>query len=199
VCFSFIAPLLVSCASVPPGSPDNLCSIFSNRPDWYHASLDAEKRWGTPVAIQLAFLRHESAFDADARPPRDRLLGFIPWFRSSSAYGYAQAQDSTWEWYRESSGNSGADRDDYSDSTDFVAWYVAKSRQMLRLSQTDAYRNYLAYHEGHGGYRRGTWQDKSWLVAYAKKVSATYSRYQRQLATCGQRLRPEASSWWWPF
>ena len=39
----------------------------------------------------MSFVYQESSFKADARPEREKILGFIPWFRPSSAVGYSQA------------------------------------------------------------------------------------------------------------
>ena len=37
--------------------------------------------------VLMAFVHHESSFRSDARPPREYILGFIPWGRVSSAKG----------------------------------------------------------------------------------------------------------------
>ena len=42
----------------------------------------------------------------------------------SSAYGYAQALEGTWDDYRKDTGRRGADRDDFADSSDFIGWYM---------------------------------------------------------------------------
>src|SRR5690606_40049073 len=65
----------------------------------------------------------ESAFNARAKPPRRKLLGFIPWKRPSDAYGYPQALKSTWKWYKDDTGRGGADRKDFGDAVHFVGWY----------------------------------------------------------------------------
>jgi len=49
----------------------------------------------------MAIIRQESSFQADAQPPRSRILWIIPGPRPSSAYGYSQALDGTWDWYRQ--------------------------------------------------------------------------------------------------
>ena len=188
---------LCSCASPPPTQADNLCSVFSEKDDWYADARSAAERWGTPIHVQMAIIRHESSYGEDARPQRDYLLGVIPWFRPSSAYGYAQAKDDTWDWYIENTGNYGADRDDFDDAVDFVAWYTNQSYKMLGISKWDAYKQYLAYHEGQGGYRKGSYRNKKWLLRYARKVEQTAQRYAVQLRACRDRLETEQS--WWPF
>jgi hypothetical protein len=120
----------------------------------------------------MAIIHQESKFRRDARPPKKRVLGFIPWGRASSAYGYAQAKDDTWDWYISKTGNRGADRDDFEDAVDFVGWYCSMTHRTNGVSKWDAYNQYLAYHEGHGGYRRRTYNKKAWLLGVARKVEA---------------------------
>ncbi|HUF56254.1 MAG TPA: lytic transglycosylase, partial [Thermohalobaculum sp.] len=103
-----IALLAGSCASRPdrpPSDQANLCAIFAERPDWQDAVTASAKRWGAPVPVQMAILWKESGFRANAKPPKKHILGFIPWGRRSSAYGYPQAIDGTWDWYRDETGN----------------------------------------------------------------------------------------------
>ena len=82
--------ILVGCATTPPKDVDNACRIFEEKSDWYQATRDVEEKWGTPIQLQLAIIRQESAFAHDAKPPRARVLGIPMWWRRSSAYGYAQ-------------------------------------------------------------------------------------------------------------
>ncbi|MCP3869453.1 MAG: transglycosylase SLT domain-containing protein [Gammaproteobacteria bacterium] len=190
-----VIPILASCASSPPKQADDLCSIFREKDGWYEDARSAADRWGTPVHVQMAIIRHESSYGEDARPPRRYLLGVIPWSRASSAYGYAQAKDETWDWYIAKTGNRGADRDDFDDAVDFVAWYTSQTHKMLGISKWDTYKQYLAYHEGQGGYRKGSYKKKKWLMKYARKVERTSQRYAAQLKTCKKDL--EAGQSWW--
>ena len=64
------------------------------------------------------------------------------------------------------------------DALDFVGWYNHKTWKELGIDRTDAYRLYLAYHEGRGGYRRGTWKGKPEVQRYARRVSETTRSYQ---------------------
>ncbi|MDN5863476.1 MAG: hypothetical protein L0H19_08505 [Salinisphaera sp.] len=195
----WLAGLLALCASgcvvAPPRQPDNLCAIFLEKDDWYEATRDAYERWGTPIAVQMAIIYRESGYREEARPPRRWILWIIPWKRPSSAYGYSQALDSTWAWYERDSGNGWADRDDFDDAVDFVAWYVYKSRQIIGISQDDAYSNYLAYHEGQTGYIHKSYAGKSALLRAAARVQARAARYRRQLQGC----RDELEDGWWPL
>jgi len=172
------------CATSPPKNINNACRIFDEKSKWYKASYKSYKKWGVPVHVQLAIMHQESRFVSDAQPPRRTLLWFIPWTRPSDAFGYAQVLDSTWEWYKDKTGNWFADRDDYKDAVDFIGWYGNISYNTLKISKWDAYGQYLAYHEGHGGYKRKTYLKKKWLMQVAKKVKANASRYAQQLKQC---------------
>jgi hypothetical protein len=182
-------------ATKPPGRPDDACSIFREKKGWYEEAAEASKRWGVPISIQLAFIRQESSFDGDARPPRRWFLGFIPGPRPSSAQGYAQALESTWQEYRKATGESGADRDEFGDAVDFIGWYNSRSAQLCGIPKDDAYRLYLAYHEGPYGYRRGTHRGKAWLLGTAQKVAGRAARYDAQLTRCEQELKPKSRGW----
>lgn len=189
--------VLMGCATTPPKNQSNICSIFYEKDDWYADALASQKKWGTPIAVQMAIIHQESRFQSNVRPPREWFLGIIPKFRTSSAYGYGQAQDGTWDWYMKDTDNYGADRDDFDDVTDFIGWYTNVTQRKLKVSKWDAENQYLAYHEGHGGYSRGTFRAKPWLRRIAKKVGQNANRYAAQLKLCEADLK---SSWSiWPF
>ena len=63
----------------------------------------------------MSFVYQESSYKANAKPERDKVLGFIPWFRPSSASGYSQALTKTWEDYKDETGNARASRKNFSD------------------------------------------------------------------------------------
>lgn len=176
--------LLAGCVSMPPRNTANACSIFQEKDGWHAAALASQRRWGVPVPVLMAIMNQESSFVEDARPPRYRFLGILPLWHLSSAYGYGQVKDETWDWYLAKSGNDGADRDEFGDVTDFIGWYVHQSYLRLRIPKSDAYRNYLVYHEGHGGFERNSYRAKPWLMAVARRVAATAQNYQRQLLAC---------------
>ena len=186
---------LVGCASLPPTNPGNVCDIFVEKKAWYADAHRASTRWQMPVGVLMAFTYQESSYRANARPPRRKLLGFIPWTRPS-AFGYAQATDAAWQDYTQATGRRGADRNDFDDAIDFVGWYNDQSHRRNHILKTDAYHLYLAYHEGHGGYARGSYRGKAWLKKVARAVTARAARYDRQLKGCEARLKRR---WWWPF
>ena len=192
-----IAALLPACVTSPPKQVDNVCHIFREKSGWYGNAKESRARWGVPVSVSMAFMHQESRFVATAKPPRKKLWGVIPGPRPSDAYGYSQAKDSTWEWYQRSTGNYGADRDDFGDAIDFVGWYNNVSHKELGIDKQDAFRLYLAYHEGHGGYRKQSYRSKDWLVDVARKVDRQARRYNSQLQECSEELEPRGWFDWW--
>lgn len=190
--------LLASCATTPPSNPDNLCDIFWEKDGWYEQAKATEQRWGAPIHVKMAIMRHESAFRHDAKPPRYYFLGFIPWGYISTAEGYPQALDGTWKRYQDDSRRRGASRRDFDDSLDFIGWYLDQNKRQIGLSPNDAYSHYLAYHEGQNGFKRGTWKAKPSVQRYAQRVAATATQYQSQLNECQEGLE-NRGPWWWPF
>lgn len=185
----FISLLLASCASPPPRNVNNICSIFKQYPKWYVDSVDVQRRWRVPVAVQMAIIHQESKFDANAQPGRTRLLWIIPWARPSTAYGYTQALRSTWAHYKLSQGSLFATRDNFTDGVDFIGWYANQANRRAGIPRSNAYELYLAYHEGIGGYLQKTYLKKNWLIPVAHKVSARAQIYEAQLAKCQKSLK----------
>jgi len=187
LCVMIVALILASCGggyNAPPRNLDDACSIASQRPEYIRAFKATQKKWGVPVAVQMATIHQESKFRADARPPYYYVLGVIPMGRLSSAFGYSQALDGTWDEYRRETGRRSAKRDRIRDATDFMGWYMTKSLERNNISLSDARNQYLAYHEGHSGYARGSYKSKSWLVRVAGQVEARAVLYQAQLSSC---------------
>jgi hypothetical protein len=183
------ALVLGGCTTSQPGDVEDICAIFKEKDDWYDDAADASDEWGSPIAVMMAIMYQESRFEAKAKPPRKKILGFIPGPRPSSAYGYSQAKKSTWKDYKRSAGRYGSDRDDFADAIDFVGWYNYQSYKRSGISRKDTYRLYLAYHEGHGGYNRGSYRKKKWLIDVARKVERKAGTYQQQLAGCEKQLK----------
>lgn len=187
-----LVALLAGCASAP-GNVENICEIFREKGDWYDDAKKASANWGSPIPAMMAIMYQESRFRAKARPPRKYFLWFIPAGRLSDAYGYAQVKDATWDWYIDKSGNRGADRDDFDDAIDFIGWYNRQSQRLCKIDPADTYHLYMAYHEGHGGFNRRTFNNKEWLKRVAHKVSARSQTYSQQLASCQKEL--ESRGW----
>jgi len=194
---SLITTILVlqGCATYKPSNPLNICTIFAGNLNWYKEAKQSNQRWGTPIPVMMAIMQQESNFVDDARPGYKYFLGIIPTGRISSAYGYSQALNGVWGEYQQLTGNSGADRDDFDDAIDFVGWYTAGTQRMTGVSKWDAYGQYLAYHEGRGGYNRASYNKKPWLLGVAKKVKTKAANYTAQLKQCSTRLESKSSSW----
>lgn len=190
LCALCILMALAGCGGGNKTSPkdlDNACSIVKQRPSYLKSMRKTEKKWGVPVPVQMATIHQESKFDGDARTPYQWKLGIIPMGRQSSAFGYSQALDGTWDHYRESTGNRRAKRDRISDATDFMGWYMNETNKRLGIPLSDARRQYLAYHEGWTGYKRGSYRSKGWLVNVSRRVETQAVVYDRQLRSCGKR------------
>ncbi len=193
LCTLGLVLLLASCGSrdhnSAPRNMDNACSIVSQRPEYLQAFRAAERRWGVPMHVQMATIYHESRFVSKARPPHRFALGIIPMGRMSTAFGYSQALDGTWDEYRRDTGRAGARRERIRDAADFMGWYMAGSRDRLGISLSDARNQYLAYHEGRTGFSRGSYKQKSWLLRVAAQVQSRADMYESQLAGCRRARR----------
>jgi len=138
--------------------------------------------------VQLAIMYQESHFASDAQPPRDKLFGVVPWVRPTRAYGFAQVKDKTWEWYQLKTGNQNANRNDFNDAIDFIAWYINQSSKHSGIDKSDAHNQYLDYHEGHGGFNKQNYSAKPWLIKIARSVNDNAKRYKRQHKQCASKL-----------
>lgn len=189
--------LLSACVTQPPpNNAENICTIFTQYPQWYWAAQDAEKKWGVPISIQMAIIHQESGFNGKARPPRKKLLGIIPWKRITSAKGYTQALNGTWQDYKDSIGKNYADRGAFSSATDFVGWYVDQANRRAGIAKDDAYDIYLAYHEGISGYQRKVYANNYGLLNVADRVQSRATTYRNQLQQCQSSLRKKP---WYRF
>jgi hypothetical protein len=177
-----IAALVVlgACATTaPPSNQANACAILDERDAWEDHVFEAARRWGVSPGTILAFIRQESSFRRDARPldrngrPR------------SSALGYSQALDGTWAEYVADQGRGS--RKDFEDATDFIGWYLDRISRQTGIDKSDPRNLYLAYHEGPGGYRRGTYSAKPWLLEVAGRVDGQAETYDQQLRGCERR------------
>ena len=174
-----------ACSSIPKNTSDS-CSIFDERYLWYKHVKKTEKKWGTPIHIQLAIIKMESDFDWLAKPARKKIFKIIPFKRPSSSFGYSQAVKGTWEQYKNETGNTLATRTRFKDSVDFIGWYTDKSNSILKISMKDAFRQYIAYHEGWGAYKN--YRNNQKVIKLAKKVKNQSDKYRLQLKKCEKRL-----------
>ncbi|PQO24414.1 lytic transglycosylase [Rhodobacteraceae bacterium WD3A24] len=185
--WAVVAVLVASCGGERYSAPRNLddaCAIIDERPQYLRAMRTAERRWGVPIPVQMAIIHAESRFIGNARTPYQYALGVIPMGRQSSAYGYSQALDGTWDEYRQETGNRRGRRDRIRDATDFIGWYATNTLERNGIPMHDARNQYLAYHEGHAGFARGSYNAKPWLLSVADRVAARALRYDAQLRSC---------------
>ena len=177
--------LFTGCSSIPSNTA-NSCLIFNERYLWYKHTKKVEQKWGTPIYIQLAIIKMESDFDWLAKPARQKIFKIIPFKRPSSSFGYSQAVKGTWEQYKKETGNKLATRARFKDSVDFIGWYTNKTKSILKIPLDDSFRQYLAYHEGWGGYKNYKKNQK--VILLAKKVENNSNRYKKQLNECKNSL-----------
>tara|TARA_Y100000591_G_C21698026_1_gene626768 strand:+ start:242 stop:841 length:600 start_codon:yes stop_codon:yes gene_type:complete len=184
--FFIILFLFISgCSSIPKNTSDS-CSIFKERYFWYKHAKKSEQKWGTPVYLQLAIIKIESGFDWLAKPPRKKIFKVIPFKRPSSSFGYSQAVKGTWKQYKDETGNKYATRTRFKDSVDFIGWYINKSQKILKISKNDAFKQYIAYHEGWGNYKN--YKSKKRVINLAMKVEKQSMIYKQQLSECKNSL-----------
>lgn len=192
ICIIILPIILTGCFGMRPVNPEDICDIFRKNRKWYQHTYMSCRKWGVPIPLMMAIMYHESEFEAEARPPRTTCLLIFPGPRPSTAYGYAQALDGTWEMYKRSTGAEGAERDNFADAIDFIGWYCEQSRRMCGISKKDPYNLYLAYHEGQTGFRQKTYKNKGWLKQKARKVRNRTNIYAGQLRTCEKEFqKPE--------
>ena len=177
--------LFSSCSSIPSNT-SNSCSIFNENYFWYKHTKKTEKKWGTPIYLQLAIIKMESGFDWLAKPPRQKLFKIVPYKRPSSSFGYSQAVKGTWKQYKTETGNKFATRTRFKDSVDFIGWYTSKSSKILKISMNDPFKQYIAYHEGWGNYKY--YKKNTKVIKLAKKVKTHSDRYEIQLNKCRKKL-----------
>lgn len=188
----FVALIVLAACSSPRGNPnapsalDDACRITDERRNFLPAFKRAEDKYGVPVAVMMSMMWQESKFKATARTPHQYKLGVIPIGRQSSAYGYGQVLNGTWKEYQQITGRWRDRRDNIYDAAEFMGWYMQQSNQEIGLAMNDTRNQYLAYHDGRTGYKRGTWRSKGWLVKVANNLQDRAIMYHIQLQRCGK-------------
>ena len=187
----FIVTFLFSlqgCVSAPTYA-GNACSIFDEKYFWFKAAKKSSKKWNVPIATLMSIINQESAFKQYAKPPRKKLLGFIPLLtRESSSLGYSQATKGSWEHYKKITGKKFVTRIRFKDSVDFVGFYIDQANKELGISKKDTFSHYLAYHEGMNGFRKKTYKTKTKLLKIASRVEKQAETYNKQLSKCMSKL-----------
>ena len=186
ISYLFILIVFISGCSSVPKNTSNSCSIFDQKYLWYKHAKKTEKKWGTPVYLQLAIINMESSFNRFAKPPRQKLFKVVPYKRPSSSFGYSQAVKGTWKQYKEETGNKYATRSRFKDSVDFIGWYTNKTEKILKVSKKDAFKQYIAYHEGWGNYKN--YKNNKKVINLAKRVEKQSNIFKQQLSECNNSL-----------
>lgn len=179
---------LMGCATIieekRPDDISNACHILKENKGWNRTLHFVEKDWGIKPHTILAVMFQESAFDRKARPVAGKRFFFFNRYQSS-ARGYSQALDATWDEYKEQNDKGMfTRRSSFSDSADFMGWYMDRTHRQTRINKDDAYNLYLAYHEGNGGWSRKTYTQKPWLVETSRRVSQRANRFQSEINNC---------------
>ena len=118
---------LVGCSVLNPSVPrnqNNACSILEEHRSWKRHLKRSKRKWGIPVEVQMAVIWKESNFRSRVKPPRKKILWVIPGKRPTSAKGYAQVVDGTWDLYKRNTGKKLVRRTSFKHSTDFIGWYL---------------------------------------------------------------------------
>ncbi|MCY4094057.1 MAG: transglycosylase SLT domain-containing protein [Gammaproteobacteria bacterium] len=181
---------LSACVSTStPSNTENICQIFDEKRSWYRSAARSERKWGIPISIMMAVIYKESSFRATVRPPREKILGFIPGKRKSSSLGYSQAKEETWNDYIQATKNRTASRTNFADSIDFVGWYLNRAVRHLGVAPSNTEALYASYHVGLSGYQSGAWRDSSTIRNSIATFQRQVQRYERQIRTCTVRNR----------
>ena len=163
-----------------PKNIDNICSIFSEKEHWINSAKESHEEWGIPIELMMAIIRYESSFRSTARP-LDKDGKPV-----SSAYGYAQAIDGTWDLYKKDNNVPRARRTDFADAIDFVGWYSSKAISKGQdISPFDVNALYVFYHDGWNALPEdGSREIKQQVLQVAGKVYQRTLIYHRQLREC---------------
>ena len=167
-----------------PRYQHDACRLINFDPSWRIALQQTHNKWGVSYGLILAFIKMESSFRAHARPSNRYILGFIRVGRRSSAYGYAQVIDQTWQWYQQATNQPQARRDRFHDAVDFIGWYVNKTSKVTEIKKSDVFHQYLAYNQGHRGFLKGTYKHNKKLLNFARRTHRQAVTFNRQLKRC---------------
>ena len=73
-----VAISISGCLSTPAREVSNVCNLLDEKVSWYRAAKLSEEKWKVPMHLQLAIIHQESRFASKAKPPRNKIFGFIP-------------------------------------------------------------------------------------------------------------------------
>ena len=172
-----------------PSNTENICQIFDEKRSWYRSATRSERKWGIPISTMMAVIYKESSFRATVRPPRQKILGFIPGKRKSTSLGYSQAKEETWNDYIQATKNRTASRTNFADSIDFIGWYLNRAVTHLGVAASNTEALYASYHVGLSGYQSGAWRDSPAIRNSIATFQRQVQRYERQIRSCAVRKR----------
>lgn len=150
---------------------NDACALLAARPHWREALALTRHEWQIQPWYVLAFMHQESSFHPTA-------------MSKSQAYGYAQVKAPTWDWYMLKRGRKNVSRERFDDAVDFIGWYAHQNVARNGVDLNDVKNQYLAYHEGLGGFESGSYLAKPWLVEISDKVADRAMFYKGQLLEC---------------
>lgn len=179
----------ISTRSTKTSNIENACSILRENPDWFRAAVRTDLVYGVPIHTQLAFVRHESQFVKDARPLNKNKKTMAHKKYASTAYGFSQALNGTWEQFKSEMKDNRLDRTNFGHSLEFIGWYNSKNIKSGLVRANNVSHLYLAYHEGPSGYKNKSYRKKPWLINYSKAVSETSEKYRKQLSACNLTMK----------
>ena len=104
--FSIIFLFMVACTKIETTYVEDSCKLFQNKKNWYKATKSSYEKWQATISLQLAIINQESSFNQFAKPKRNKIFGIIPSSRPSTAFGYAQVTNPTWNWYKTRTNNT---------------------------------------------------------------------------------------------
>lgn len=158
-------------ASSTNSKSSSICTLLKQHPTWLQAVQDTEKKWGVPAEVQLAIIKQESDFNANAKNS------------TSTATGFAQVINKSWSAYLDAN-NKHDSRNDFHAAIDFIGWYANQIHRYADINPANAYKLYLAYHEGIGGYRHLATHPKPAVVKLAQNVQQIATMYAEQMVSC---------------
>jgi hypothetical protein len=69
---------------------------------------------------------------------------------------------------------------------DFIGWYTNKTKSILKIPLNNAFKQYVAYHEGWGNYKY--YKKNKKVIGLARKVEKQSKTYKNQLSKCQTSL-----------
>lgn len=183
--FLSIALAYASCSA-------DMCAYYARYPKRYKVQKQYEGASGLSMIDVHTLLELESSVTPYAVPwKKQKRFGLTVLKAQSSAYGYAQVLNATWQDYEQSYPGFWLYRSNFYDSIHFAHWYRNAFHSSLKASTL--YEFYLLYHDGPGRYQRG---DASSL-SLAKKAHARTNVQRKIWEDCKKSV--EWRSNWYAF